>query len=225
MQGAQVKRSAGNRRRSPILWLTLLAALVPAARALADNEPIEWLLSLIFFENTSAWKDTQDFFCRHIALTADGDYCNASLTILDPAQCKVQIVREIRATYGEGKGREFMYSRNTYTLINVDLDRSKPEAVPEKRAGQINFEGIGEVIRREGYQYSFDLDADGSYAACRINGQPQKITEAECIRAGTNAPTVSNKMTLMFGQIFYPDAIRAIRKLQTEHCPSRAEKT
>ena len=195
----------------------LALALAPVTHALADS--FEVLLSVVFFENELAYKDTETFICRNISLTADGDYCHASFQIIDPSLCKVEIVRDIRATWGEGKKRDFILAKEIFTLGNLDLERTRQEFVPEQKAARMRFEGIAEVYRHEGHNYSFDLDDDGKFANCRVDGASAPIAEEECVARGTQAQTASNKMALLYAEHNFAKGIEALRVLQGSYCP------
>lgn len=201
----------------------LVAVGFTASVALADS--LEALLSFVFFEYELAYKDAETLICRHIALTADGDYCRARFEILDPASCKVEIVREIRATSNEGKQRDYYLAKEIFTLGNLDLKKIEQESVPEQKATRLRFEGLVELRRHEGHQYAFDLDAKGGYAGCRIDGALVNITEPDCVSRGTKAPTTSNKMALLFGRFNFQKGIDALEKLLSEHCPRGTTKS
>ena len=94
--------------------IVLGAASAAAVNTLTFNE----LISVVFFEDERAYLDTKAFFCHFIALNGPGDYCNASLRVLDPKTCKTEVLRELQVTYGEGSGREFMRSREVFTLAD-----------------------------------------------------------------------------------------------------------
>jgi hypothetical protein len=197
----------------------LAFALAPASIAVASS--FEILLSVVFFENEFAYKDPETFICRHIALTADGDYCHASLKILDPGLCKVEIVREIRATWRDGRARDFILAKDVFTLANLDLKRTEKELLPDQKAARMRLEGIGEVYRHEGYSYSFDLDPSGMYASCRAGGESLEISEQDCIERGTGALKPSNKMALLYAEQNFEKGIDALGVLLSNYCPRK----
>ena len=176
-------------------------------------------MSLVLFENVNAYVDTDTFFCQHIAKPADGDYCKASMRIIDRRTCKVEVIREFRATYGEGRGREFMLAKEVFTFADIDLNRVKPVLDTQKHTARLKFEGDVEIFRHEGYQYSFDLDGKGNYSACRVNGVPQSVPEDECVRRGTQTRSTSTTMSLLFNGGVYQEAIQAVDELQHVYCP------
>ena len=206
--------------RFALLGIVAAACAATVARAGAFEE----LLSIVVFEDELAYTDAQSFVCRHIATPAVGDFCKVTFRIVDPALCKVEIVRQFRATWGGGKGREFMLAKEVFTFGNLDLNRTIPEFEPEKKMARLRMEGVLEVFRHEGYQYAFDLDEKGAYATCRVEGASQNIPEEDCVRNGSKAPAASKKMSLLFGEFGYQKAIAALSTLQKEYCPSVAIK-
>jgi hypothetical protein len=194
-------------------------ALIFASLSAAFAGSIEALLSVVFFENEFAYQDAETFVCRNIALTADGDYCHASFKVLDPALCKVEIVREMRATWGEEKGREFILAKEVFTLANIDPDRTVQEIVPDKKAARSRLEGLVEVYRHEGYNYSFDLDPSGNYASCRVDGASLPISEQDCVARGTQALKPSNTVALLYAEHNFQMGMDALHLLLTTYCP------
>lgn len=103
-------------------WFCFSGAIV--ARAV-DEPSYEELISLVFFEDARAYLDPTGHFCSYIALEDKDDFCKATMTTIDRKLCKVEVTRELRATYSNGKGREFMNSRDVFTLANFDLSKLK----------------------------------------------------------------------------------------------------
>jgi hypothetical protein len=192
-----------------------------ATSALAVNTlTFSELISVVFFEDERAYLDTKAFFCHFIALSGPGDYCNASLRVLDPKTCKTEVLRELQVTYDGGKGREFMRAREVFTLASLDLTTLKePEIDDKSGAFRQRFEAPIDIYAHEGFQYSFLLDENGGYKACRIDGKEMQVSEDDCVKAGTKEPSTSKKMALGFNPDKYNRSMAAIRWLQKTYCP------
>jgi hypothetical protein len=202
---------------------TLGAAALLSATAVAAVNSLTFseLISVVFFEDERAYLDTKSFFCRYIALSGPGDYCNASLRVLDPKTCKTEVLRELQVTYGGGAGREFMRSREVFTLASLDLTTLKEPEVDEKSgAFRQRFEAPIDIYAHEGFQYSFLLDEKGGYKACRIDGKELQVSEDDCVKAGTKETSTSKKMMLGFNPDKYNRSMAAIRWLQKTYCPA-----
>lgn len=199
-----------------------VAIVLGAASAAAVNTlTFSELISVVFFEDERAYLDTKAFFCHFIALNGPGDYCNASLRVLDPKTCKTEVLRELQVTYGEGSGREFMRSREVFTLASLDLTTLKEPEIDEKSgAFRQRFEAPIDIYTHEGFQYSFLLDEKGGYKACRIDGKEMQVSEDDCVKAGTKEPSTSKKMALGFNPDKYNRSMAAIRWLQKTYCPA-----
>ena len=202
------------------LGLTAWLAGPAAAQPTFDE-----LLSYVFFEDETATADTRSFFCRNIALTAPGDTCNAEFRVIDPNSCKVEVIREFRVTFGEGKGREFMRAREVFTVANLDLARTQTEFDTARQTARGRFEADIDIYRNEGFQYGFDLDDNGAYRACRMDGQGVEMPEAACVAKGTRAATASKKMSLLYSKAGFQKAMDAVRRLQADYCPAGGNKT
>jgi hypothetical protein len=201
---------------------SIAAALgLGAATAFAVAElNYDELVSVVFFEDESAYKDPTGFFCRFIELTDKDDYCKASMTYIEPKLCKVEVTRELRATYGNGKGREFLRPRDVFTLANFDLTTlTEPEVDYEHKTSRQTFVSGIDVKWHEGYQYSFALDAKGAYKACVVNGEEKDIPEADCVKAGAQPYAGLKKVSLIFNTENYNRSMAAIRWLQKNYCP------
>jgi hypothetical protein len=178
------------------------------------------LIAVVFFEDERAYLDTKAFFCHFIALSGPGDYCNASLRVIDPKTCKTEVIRELQVTYNGGAGREFMRSREVFTLATLDLTTLKePEIDDEKGTMRQRLTAATDIYTHEGFQYGFLLDGKGDYQGCKIEGKDLQITEDECVKAGTKEPSASKTMTLGFNKDKYNRSMAAIRWLQKTYCP------
>ena len=223
-------RNIGAPGLRPVLYL--LAALGVAfgpplpPSATAAEPTFEELLSYVFFEDTAAYLDPRNFVCRHIALTKADDFCNASFRVIDPNACKVEVIREYRATWAHDNqaGREFMRAREIFTVANIDLQKVRTENGVRPRSRRARFEGGIDIYRHDGYQYAFDLDSDGFYHACRIDGASVDINEADCVARGTKPVTASEKMSLLFSETGFDKAMSAVKRLQADFCPAGGNK-
>lgn len=213
-----------NRKR-----LGVLAAIVATAAAVLPGHAVnllsfEQLLSVVFWEDETAYLDTKTFFCRGIALEAPDDSCNATMRVIDAKACKVEIMREFRATYGNGTGREFMHTREVFTLANINLDKVRDAEIDEvKQTARQKFESETDIYFQEGYQHGFALDGEGKYKACRTGGEEKDISEAECVKSGVKLLWSKKTMTLGFNLPKYNRSMAAIRWLQKEYCPPNGE--
>ncbi len=206
--------------------MTLGAAAVLSATSVAavNTLTFEELISVVFFEDERAHLDTKAFFCHFIVLSGPGDYCNASLRVIDPKTCKAEVLRELQVTYGQGAGREFMRAREVFTLASLDLTKLKePEVDAQSGALRQRFEAPIDIYAHEGFQYSFLLDDKGGYKACRIDGKELQVPEDDCVKAGTKASSTSKTMTLGFNKDKYNRSMAAIRWLQKTYCPAGGE--
>ena len=182
------------------------------------------LVSLVMYENEEAYKDPTGYFCSFIKLADKDDYCKSAMTYLDPKLCKIEITRELRATYGEGKGRDFMKTRDVFLLAGLDLAKlSEPEVDEEHKTSRQNFESDIVVHWQEGYQYSLLLDAKGAYRACLVNGAEEAITEEGCVKGGQQSPVASKKMSLLFNSRSYNRAMAALKSLRENYCVSNGD--
>lgn len=217
---------------APKLILLLLIALMATCGAFISKlasaaEPaFEELLSYVFFEDTEAYLDTRNFVCRHIALTKADDFCHATFKVIDPNACKVEVIREYRATWtlDNKSGREFMRAKEIFTVANIDLQNVRTEPGVRAHSKRARFEGAIDIYRHEGHQYAFDLDSDGFYHACRIDGAAVDISEAECIARGTKPVSGSTKMSLLFSETGFDKAMSAVKHLQRDFCPAGGNK-
>lgn len=202
-------------------WLGA-AIILSASSALAVNSlTFSELISVVFFEDERAYLDTKTFFCQFIALSGPGDYCNASLRVIDPKSCKTEVIRELQVTYGGGSGREFMRSREVFTLASLDLTTLKePEIDDEKGTMRQRLTAATEIYTHEGFQYGFVLDDKGGYKACQIDGKEMQVSEDNCVKAGTKEPSTAKSMTLGFNKDKYNRSMAAIRWLQKTYCPA-----
>ena len=194
-----------------------------AAKAEVDVT-FERLLSYVFFEDEIASTDPKTFFCSNIALPHAEDTCNASFRIVDENSCKIEVVREFRATWGDGKGREHMRAKELFTVANLNLARTAPTTDPDKHTTLAVFESDIDIYRHEGYQFAVDLDDKGQYKACRIDDASVTMPEEECVLKGTKSPSTSKKMKLLFSQSGYTRAMTAVRYLQAKYCPAGGNK-
>ena len=202
--------------------VTLAGAVVLGATSAAAVNTLTFseLISVVFFEDERAYLNTKAFFCSFITLSGQGDYCNASLRVLDPKTCKTEVIRELQVTYGGGAGREFMRSREVFTLATLDLTTLKEPEIDEKSgAMRQRLTAATEIYSHEGFQYGFVLDDKGDYKGCRIDGKDTQVFEDDCVKAGTKEPMSSKTMTLGFNKDKYNRSMAAIRWLQKSYCP------
>lgn len=212
------------RARYLLALLTIsIAAAITLARAEQDVT-FERLLSYVFFENYVAYADPKTFFCRNIALPGEGDACDADFRIVDDNSCKIEVTRQFRATWADGRGREFMRAREVFTVANLNLERTQPTQDDAAKTTRAVFVSDIDIYRHEGYQFAYDLDANGQYKACRIDGQSLDIPEQECVLKGAKPPSASKEMTLLFTQRGFKKAMAAVRYLQTKYCPAGGNK-
>jgi len=205
-------------RTSLALWLSIFGAGTAAAVAELNYDE---LISVVFFEDENAYRDPTAFFCRFIAIEDKDDYCKASMTYIEPKLCKVEVTREFRATYGGGKGREFMKARDVFTLANLDLSKlSEPEIDDARKTSRQTFEAPINIKWHEGYQYSTLLDDKGAYRACVVAGDEKAISEEECARQGQQPYAGQRKISLLFNAGNYNRSMAAIRWLQKNYCPA-----
>ncbi len=197
------------------------AAVLGATSVFAVNTlTFSELISVVFFEDERAYLDTKAFFCHFITLSGPGDYCNASLRVIDPKTCKTEVIRELQVTYGGGAGREFMRSREVFTLATLDLTTLKePEIDDQKGSMRQRLTAATDIYSHEGFQYGFVLDANGGYKGCRIDAKDLQITKDDCVKAGTKELSNSKTMTLGFNKEKYNRSMAAIRWLQKSYCP------
>ncbi len=223
-------RKIGAPRLRPVLLLLAALAVAGLARrpqsATAAEPAFEELLSYVFFEDTQAYLDPRNFVCRHIALTKADDFCNATFKVIDPNACKVEVIREYRATWTQDNksGREFMRTKEIFTVANIDLQNVRTEPGVRPRSKRARFEGAIDIYRQEGHQYAFDLDSDGLYHACRIDGASVDISEAECVARGAKPISGSTKMSLLFSETGFDKAMSAVKRLQRDFCPAGGNK-
>ncbi len=198
-----------------------VAAVLGATTVFAVNTlTFSELISVVFFEDERAYLDTKVFFCHFIALSGPGDYCNASLRVIDPKTCKTEVIRELQVTYGGGTGREFMLSREVFTLATLDLTTLKePEIDDQKGTMRQRLTAATEIYTHEGFQYGFILDEKGDYKGCRVDGKDLPVSKDDCVKAGTKDPSTSKTMTLGFNKDKYNRSMAAIRWLQKTYCP------
>ncbi len=211
--------------RATISALCVIAAA--AGYATAGEERLvafENLLSYVFFEDEIAYMDPKEFFCKNIALPGEGDACDASFRIVDENSCKIEVTREFRATWGDGKGREYMRAREVFTVANLDLTRTQPTWDNDTRTTRAVFESDVDIYRHEGYQFSYDLDDKGQYKSCRLDDQSVPMPEADCVLKGAKPPSSSKKMTLLFSQAGFNRAMTAVNYLQAKYCPAGGNK-
>lgn len=224
-----MRKIAAPRLRPVLLLLAALAVAGLARRpqsATAAEPAFEELLSYVFFEDTQAYLDPRNFVCRHIALTKADDFCNATFKVIDPNACKVEVIREYRATWTQDNksGREFMRTKEIFTVANIDLQNVRTEPGVRPRSKRARFEGAIDIYRQEGHQYAFDLDSDGLYHACRIDGASVDISEAECVARGAKPISGSTKMSLLFSETGFDKAMSAVKRLQRDFCPAGGNK-
>ena len=216
------------RYASTVLCL-VIAAGASMAWAEVDNErerdvTFDRLLSFVFFEDDVAYTDPKTFFCSNIALPGENDACDATFRVVDANSCKIEVTREFRATWSDGKGREFMRARETFTVANLNLDLTQADYDQVNHTTRAEFESSVDIYRHEGYQFAYDLDGKGQYKACRIDGQTLDIPEQDCVLKGAKPASASKKMTLLFSQDGYKKAMSAVKYLQTKYCPAGGNK-
>ena len=220
----------GAPKLKPILFMLTALAIACGAWfpkfATAAEPAFEELLSYVFFEDTEAYLDPRNFVCRHIALTKTDDFCHATFKVIDPNACKVEVIREYRATWTQDNksGREFMRAKEIFTVANIDLQNVRTEAGVRARSKRARFEGAIDIYRHEGHQYAFDLDSNGFYHTCRIDGAALDISEAECVARGTKSVSGSTKMSLLFSERGFDKAMSAVKRLQKSFCPAGGNK-
>ena len=204
-----------------VLTTVVLAAAIVPAFAVRDLT-FEQLLSVVFFESEDAYKYPTPYLCRHITLTAPDDECKVSFRILDRPTCKVEIVREYRATYKDGAaaGREIMRSKDTVTIANINLFKiGQPVFDNQRRTARMTLVGDIDIDRHEGFEYSTLLDEHGAYRACRVGGEEKVISEEVCARFGTKPAESSRELALVFSKSNYNRSMAAVRWLQKTYCP------
>lgn len=204
--------------------LTLAAAPAFAVRDLYFGQ----LLSVIFFESEDGYKYPAPFLCRHVALTAPDDMCNVSFRIIEPDSCKVEIVREYRATWKDGTaaGREVMRSKDVVTLANINLPKvGPPEIDTVRNTARMTLVGDLDIDRYEGLEYSVVLDVRGAYRTCKIGGVEKDVSEEACAMLGKKPVENRKTMPLMFSRANYYRSMAAVHRLQTAYCPLAGEKT
>ncbi|MEQ1717302.1 MAG: hypothetical protein ABL907_15200 [Hyphomicrobium sp.] len=217
--GFQNMQAWKRRAAAGMMAAGVMTAGVTGAWAVAELNYDE-LISVVFFEDEGAYKDPTGYFCRFIALVDKDDYCKATMVYIEPKLCKVEVTRELRATYGDGKGREFLKSKDVFTLANLDLTTlPEPEVDYEHKTSRQTFHSGIDVKWHEGYQYTFALDAKGAYKACLVNGAEKEMTEAECVTAGAQPYAGTRKVSLLFNTENYNRSMAAIRWLQKTYCP------
>lgn len=202
--------------------LTAMATLLAGAAAAQSVAELNFdeLISVVFFEDENAYKNPTGFFCRFIALKDKDDFCKVTLSYIEPKLCKVEVTREMRVTWEDGKGREFIKARDIFTLANLNLAKlAEPEIDDAKGTARQSFSEPINVKWHEGYHYSFALGADGKYAACLSKDPQPSIAEEECIRAGQEPYTGTKSLALLFNSANYNRSMAAIRWLQKNYCP------
>jgi len=207
-----------------ILRKSLFAAVAFVAAVGAgpsvDDLSYEELISLVFFEDPNVYQDPTGYFCNFIALEDKEDYCKATMTTIDRKLCKVEVTRELRATYSNGKGREFLKSRDVFALANFDLKKLKEPEIDEKhKTIRQTFETGIDVKWHEGYQYAFVLDGNGKYKSCLIDSVETDMTQSQCEAQGQQPREALRKVSLIFNPDNYNRSIAAIRWLQKTVCP------
>jgi hypothetical protein len=204
----------------------LAAAVLPA---LAVRElSFEQLLSVVFFESEDGYKYPAPFLCRHVALTAPDDTCNVSFRIIEPKICKVEIVREYRATWknGNGAGREVMRSVDVVTLAYINLPKVGPPVFdPQRNTARMTLVGDLDFDRHEGLEYSVLFDDRGAYKSCKVGGVERDVSEEACAKLGKKPVENRKTMPLVFSRVNYNRSIAAVRWLQESYCPLPGEKT
>lgn len=187
---------------------------------------IEQLMSVIFFDNAAAYQNPTPLFCDQIALTDANDSCKMSFQVLDPDKCQVEIVRAYRATYGQGKGREFLLERSVFTLGNIKLSKVNPPVIDRKRnVALTTLVGELDISRREGFEFSELLDEKGAYRACRMGGMEKQISESECAAAGAKPKVNAKEVPMAFSPQNYNRSLATVRLLQDAYCPMSGEQS
>lgn len=200
--------------------MAAIAVWTAAAQAVAELN-FDELISVVFFEDENAYKDPTGFFCRFIALKDKDDYCKVTLTYIEPKLCKVEVLREMRVTWEDGKGREFIRARDVFTLANINLTKlAEPEIDDAKGTSRQRFEETINVKWHEGYHYTFALGADGKYASCLSKEAQPSMSEEECVKAGQEPYTGTKSLALLFNSANYNRSMAAIRWLQKNYCPA-----
>lgn len=198
----------------------VLSCLAASAVWAVNNLNFDELMSLVFFEDEKAYLDPTGFFCRFIALKDGSDYCKVTVRYIEPKLCKIEVTRDMRVTWDDGKARDFFRSRDVFTLANFTLTRlAEPEVDDQKGTSRQTFEEPIEVKWHEGHQYSFALNASGEYAACLVNGERTEMPESDCVKAGEQPYAGTRKMSLIFNTPTYNRAMAAMRWLQKNYCP------
>ena len=214
--------------RAHYFGISLLAgvALCAAPASSFSTPPIEQLMSVIFFDNAEAYQNPSPFFCNQIALTDAGDSCEMSIKVLDADKCQVEIVRGYRATYGQGKGREFLLERTVFTLGNIKLSKVSPPVIdPKQNVALTTLVGELDITRREGFEYSELLDEKGGYRACRISGKEKQMPESECAAAGAKPKVNAKEVPMAFSPQNYNRSLATVKLLQDAYCPMTAERS
>lgn len=212
------------KNRWMLATLGLVAALTPAYAV--ANLSFEQLLSVVFFEDENAYQYPTPLFCHLVALTDPNDTCDVSFRVVEPATCKVEIIRQYRVTYGQGKGREFMRAKDVVTIANIDMPKVAPPLFdPARRTARTTLVGDLDINRHEGYEYSYLLDEKGNYSACRMSGMALAIPEEECVKVGTVPAASSRQLPLVYSGASYNRSMAAVRWLQTSFCPAGGERT
>lgn len=197
----------------------VLAGLLASAAHAVNQLNYDQLLSVVFFEDENAWRDPTGYFCQFIALKDKDDYCKVTMTYIEPKLCKVEVKREMRVTWDDGKGRDFFRSRDVFTLANLNLSKLRePEIDDAKKTSRQTFTEPIDVKWHEGHQYTVALE-DGKYKACLVDGVTQTMTEEDCAAAGLEPYAGSKTMALAFNTENYNRALAAIRWLQKNYCP------
>lgn len=197
----------------------VLAGLLASAAQAVNQLNYDQLLSVVFFEDENAWRDPTGYFCQFIALKDKDDYCKVTMTYIEPKLCKVEVKREMRVTWDDGKGRDFFRSRDVFTLANLNLSQLRePEIDDAKKTSRQTFTEPIDVKWHEGHQYTVALE-DGKYKACLVDGNSRSMTEEECAAAGLEPYAGSKTMALAFNTENYNKAMAAIRWLQKNYCP------
>ena len=117
-----------------------------------------------------------------------------------------------------------MRTKEIFTVANIDLQNVRTEPGVRPRSKRARFEGAIDIYRQEGHQYAFDLDSDGFYHACRIDGASVDISEAECVARGAKPISGSTKMSLLFSETGFDKAMSAVKRLQRDFCPAGGNK-
>ena len=214
--------------RAHYLGISLVAgiALWATTASSFSTPPIEQLMSVIFFDNAEGYQNPTPFFCSQIALTDAGDSCKMSFQVLDPDKCQVEIVRGYRATYGQGKGREFLLERTVFTLGNIKLSKVIPPVIdPKQNVALTMLVGELDITRREGYEFSELLDEKGSYRACRVNGDEKQMSEAECASAGVKPKVNAKEVPMAFSPQNYNRSLATVKLLQDAYCPMSGQQS